>query len=179
LLAKLQTEMTRTVTLTTVVVVALAGVASAGSSAAHPQIYFLAASGRTLVPVEPHLTLTPNQALNRLTATTQLLRKRGLKSPFPTGSKPTHLSVAGGTATVALAGSQLSTLDTIPRLRLIGSVAYTLTSYNTIHAVQFVLNGKPWGVYDHSGRVIRAYQRSTPSRPWLPACAPADGCFSP
>jgi spore germination protein GerM len=170
----------RAATLTLAVILTLAGAASvSAASSPRPQLYYLASSGRVLVPVQPSRTLTPKEALTRLAAATPLLRQRGLKSPFPAGSKPTHVSVARGTATVALAGGQLTTLRTIPRLRLIGAVAYTLTSFNAIRAVQFVLNGRPWGVYDHFGRVIRTYRRSTPSRPWLPACAPADGCFSP
>jgi len=169
----------RTATVTTLVVASLALLASAAAAVERPSLYFLTASGSVLLPVQPSRTLTPNAALYRLAVVPASLRHRGLQSPFPVGSKPIHLSAARGIATVTLAGERLTSLHTIPRLRLIGAVTYTLTSYPTIRGIQFMLDGKPWGVYDHSGRVIRTYHRGTASNPWLTACAPGDGCFSP
>jgi spore germination protein GerM len=89
------------------------------------------------------------------------------------------MKVRAEVATVEFGGSGLAALRTIPRLRVIGSVTYTLTSFPTIRTVRFTLNGRAWGVYDHAGRVIRDYRRGTLSHPWRPACAPEDGCFAP
>jgi hypothetical protein len=62
---------------------------------------------------------------------------------------------------------------------VIAAVTYTLTSFPTITTIRFTLNRQPWGVYDHAGRLIRSYRRGTLAHPWLTACAPGDGCFTP
>jgi len=168
------------------VAVGLAGVVlllfpGAVRAATQPKAYFLADSGRSLVPVTVGGTLrTPTAALAALAAGPNAAqRANGYESPFPSGTRAGGVNAAGSVATVALSGSPLLKLSTIPRLRLIASVTYTLTSFPAIRTVRFTLQGRPWGVYDHSGRVVRDYRRGTLAHPWLTACAPGDGCFTP
>lgn len=152
-----------------------------GVASAQPKIYFLVSSGKALVPATPTRSLrTPAVALAALIAGPNAAqRSAGEEAPFPVGTRANSLKVSGSLAIVALSGSRLLHLRTIPRLRLIASVTYTLTSFRAITTVRFLLLHQPWGVYDHSGRVIRDYRRATLADPWLTACAPGDGCFTP
>jgi hypothetical protein len=120
---------------------------------------------------------TTTAALAALARPTAAERAADARSPFPRGAGATAIRRSGFVATVGLTGSALVPLRTIPRLRLIGAITYTLTSFPGITTVRFSFHGKPWGVWDHSGRVIRDYRRGNPT--WLTACAPGDGCFSP
>jgi hypothetical protein len=153
----------------------LISVALASAGQARPRLYLLSDSGRTLVPVSLNASEgTPARAVGVLVSRAQL-RARRLSSPFPSGTNLIGLAVRGGTATVALRGHALASLRTIPRLRVIASVTWTLTSFPGIVRTRFEVDGRPWGVYDHHGRIIRQYERGA----WLPACAPGDGCFAP
>lgn len=151
------------------------------AASAQPTIYFLVSSGKALVPVtSPRPLRTPTVALAALVAGPNAAqRAAGDESAFPPGTGSSSLKVTGSVALVALSGSRLLDLRTVPRLRLIASVTYTLTSFRAITTVRFSLHRERWGVYDHSGRIIRDYRRSTPTHPWLTACAPGDGCFTP
>jgi spore germination protein GerM len=156
-------------------------VPAVGEASQRPAVYFLADSGRTLVSVTAGTApLAPSAAVATLAAgPTAAQRAAGYKSAFPSRTRPAGVNVAGAVATVVVAGSALRDLGTIPRLRVIASVTYTLTSFPRITTVRFSYNSHPWGVYDHSGRVIRDYRRGTLTHPWLTACAPGNGCFSP
>ncbi|HET8893324.1 MAG TPA: GerMN domain-containing protein [Gaiellaceae bacterium] len=152
-----------------------------GAASAQPKIYFLVSSGKALVAVTPTRPLrTPAVALAALIAGPNAAqRAAGDEASFPVGTRTSSLKVNGSMAIVALSGVPLLHLRTIPRLRLIASVTYTLTGFRTIQTVRFSLRQHPWGVYDHSGRVIRDYRRATRAHPWPTACAPGDGCFTP
>lgn len=158
-------------------VLTTAGGAAAASST---QLYFLTQSGKTLITAAFPGTKTPHAALAALAAgPTPSERAAGARPVFPNGTRLVGIRTAGPAATVVLSGRNLAALRTIPRLRIIAAVTYTLTSLSTITNVHFKLGEKPWGVYDHAGRVIRDYQRGTLAHPWLIACAPGDGCFAP
>lgn len=79
---------------------------------------------------------------------------------------------------LSLRGAALLRLSTIPRLRVIAALTYTLTSLRGIESVRFSVDRRPWGVYDLHGRLIRDYSRAILKRA-MTACAPGDGCFSP
>ena len=166
---------------TAAVVVSLVLAAAGGAAAASgTQLYFLTQSGHALITVALPGTTTPRAALTALAAGPTLSeRDAGARPVFPSGTRLAGVSVGGTVVTVAFHGDKLVRLRTIPRLRVIAAVTYTLTSLPTIRDVRFKLDGKPWGVYDHAGRVIRDYRRGTLAHPWLTACAPGDGCFTP
>ena len=153
----------------------------AGATSARPMLYFLGNSGRTLVAAtRVSAPKTPPAALAALVAGPDAAeRAEGEESALPAATRVNGINVQAAAATVDLGGTGLTALRTIPRLRAIASVTYTLTSFPAIKAVRFTLNGRPWGVYNHAGRVIRNYRRGTLAHPWLSACAPGDGCFSP
>jgi spore germination protein GerM len=154
--------------------------ATGAAAASGTQLYFLTQSRTTLTAVAMPGAKTVRAALTALAAGPTLSeRDAGARSVFPSGTRLTGISVASAAVTVAFNGRSLAALRTIPRLRVIGAVTYTLTSLPTITSVRFMLDGKPWGVYDHAGRVIRDYRRGTLAHPWLTACAPGDGCFTP
>lgn len=161
--------------------VLLAVPAGLGASSAHARLYFLSATGRTLAPVTDRaIPNTPTAALAALIdGPSPRERAAGKRSPFPPGIRLTRLRVSLGTATVSFTGKRLATLRTIPRLRVIASVTYTLTRFAAIRQARFNLGTQPWGVYNHAGGVIRDYTRGTLVHPWLTACAPGDGCFAP
>jgi spore germination protein GerM len=163
------------------VVLSLVLAAAGGAAAAsRTQLYFLTQSGKTLITAALPGATTPRAALTALAAGPTLSeRDAGARPVFPSGTRLAGISVAGTAVTVAFRGGNLVGLRTIPRLRVIAAVTYTLTSLPTITNVRFKLDGKPWGVYDHAGRVIRDYRRGTLAHPWLTACAPGDGCFTP
>lgn len=166
---------------TAAIVISLAlATASGAAAASRTQLYFLTQYGKTLTTAALPGAKTPRAALTALAAGPTLSeRNAGARPVFPRGTRLAGISVAGAAVTVAFNGRSLAGLRTIPRLRIIGAVTYTLTSLPTITSVRFKLDGKPWGVYDHAGRVIRDYRRGTLAHPWLPACAPGDGCFTP
>ncbi len=144
------------------------------------QLYFLTQSGKTLTSAMRMGSSTPRAALTALAAgPTAAERDAGARPVVPSGTRVSAISVSGSAVTVAFSGRNLAALRTIPRLRVIAAVTYTLTSFPAITTVRFTLNRKPWGVYDHAGRVIRNYRRGTLAHPWLTACAPGDGCFTP
>ena len=154
--------------------------ATGAAASGRTQLYFLTRSGNTLITVALPEAKTPRAALTALAAGPTLSqRASGARSVFPSGTRLAGISVASAAVTVSLNGRSLAGLRTIPRLRVIGAVTYTLTSLPAITSVRFMLDRKPWGVYDHAGRVIRDYRRGTLAHPWLTACAPADGCFTP
>lgn len=166
---------------TAAVLVSLVLGSEGGAAAASgTQLYFLTQSGKTLTTAALPGARTPRAALAALAeGPTVSERDAGARPVFPSGTRLAGISVVGAAVTVAFNGRSLAVLRTIPRLRVIGAVTYTLTSFPTITSVRFKLDGKPWGVYDHAGRVIHDYRRGTLAHPWLTACAPADGCFTP
>jgi spore germination protein GerM len=157
------------------------GADGAASRSASLHLYFLGSSGRTLTPVvRTAPTASARVAVAAILAgPNRAERTKGLSSAVPRGVRLVRVRSAHGRASVALRGSSLIHLSTIPRLRMIASLTYTLTSLTTIRTVRFTANGRPWGVYNHQGQIIRDYQRGTLSHPWLTACAPAHGCFAP
>ena len=162
-------------------IVLIAAPSGSGATSARPMLYFLGNSGRTLVPaVRVSAPETPHAALAALVAGPNAAEQaEGEKSALPAATRVNGIKVQAAVATVDFGGPGLTPLRTIPRLRVIASVTYTLTSFPTIKTVRFTLNGRPWGVYNHAGRVIRDYRRGTLAHPWLSACAPGDGCFAP
>lgn len=161
-------------------IVLMLGSAVADASS-RPSVYFLADSGKTLASLTAGpIPGAPSAAIAVLAAGPSAnQRAAGYRSAFPARTRPAHLNIAGSVATVVVTGSALRNLRTIPRLRVIASVTYTLTSFPRITTVRFSYDGQPWGVYDHFGHVIRDYRRGTLTHPWLAACAPGDGCFTP
>jgi spore germination protein GerM len=159
----------------------IAAPSGVGATSTRPTLYFLGSSGGTLVPVvRVGAPKAPRAVLVALVAGPNAAEEAaGDESAFPAATRFSGVDFAGSVATVDFGGSGLAVLRTIPRLRVIGSVTYTLTSFPTIKTVRFTLNGGRWGVYDHAGRIIRDYRRGTLAHPWLRACAPGDGCFAP
>lgn len=157
------------------------GSAVAADQPVQARLYFLSDSGRTLIPAQRTArVLTPYAAVAALLeGPTRAERKSGMAPALPANARLKGVAVLSRHAIVALESPTLGRLSTIPRLRVIGSVTYTLTSLPSLKSVRFIVDGRPWGVYDHAGRIIRDYRRGTLAHPWLPACAPAEGCFAP
>ena len=169
--------------LMTALVVAAAVVTTGGTArgSATVRLYFVSASGSTLIPIARIApTATPREVVSAILAGPNGVdRRKGAASSVPRGVRLVRVISSGARASVALQGSGLVRLSTIPRLRVIASLTYTLTGLPTIRSVRFTVNGLPWGVYNQNGRIIRDYRRGTLAHPWLTACAPADGCFTP
>ena len=110
-----------------------------GAATTRPKAYFVADSGRTLVPVTVRGTpRTPLTALAALVAGPNAgQRAKGYESPFPTGARAGGINATGSVATVALSGRPLLKLSTIRRLRPVSSVTYTLTSFPALNNVRF------------------------------------------
>ena len=150
-------------------IVLIAAPTGSGATSVRPVLYFLGNSGRTLVPaVRVSAPQTPHAALAALAAGPSVAEQaEGEKSALPAATLVNGMNVQAAVATVAFGGSALARLRTIPRLRAIASVTYTLTSFSTIKTVRFTLNGHAWGVYDHAGLIIRDYRRGTLAHPGL------------
>lgn len=165
---------------TGVVAVALCSAASAGRST-NVRLYFLTAAGRTLLPVERRLPAATARAVVAalLAGPTRSERRRGAASVVPRDVGLVSLQRQRTyRVQLSLRGASLLRLSTIPRLRVIAALTYTLTSLRGIERVRFVVDHRPWGVYDLHSRLIRDYSRATLERA-MTACAPAGGCFSP
>jgi len=171
----------RTSSLVVAVVVlgAAAITAQAGASrSASARLYFLGSAGRTLVPAA-RTAPGPRAALAALIAGPSVSeRAQGLLPALPAPVRLLGVTIAHGRALVKLRGATLQALTTISRLRVIASMTFTLTSLPTITRVRFVVNGRPWGIWDLQRRLIRDYSRRT-LRPGVTACAPVHGCFTP
>jgi hypothetical protein len=141
----------------------------AGAPHARVPLYFPAMFG-ALVPTAPaHPLRTPTAAVAALVSGPRpAARAAGARSPFPAGTRSRGVNVSGRIATVALSGSRLANLATIPRVRLIASITFTLSSFPAIAAVRFTFHHRPWGIYDRAGHVIRTYGR--PALPVLADC---------
>ena len=160
----------------------MALVCAAASPARPPgeRLYFLTASGRTLLPVERPLGAAAARTVVTalLAGPTSAERNDGATAVVPRGVRLASLRRRGRGLQLSLRGAALLRLSTIPRLRVIAAFTYTLTSLRGIERVRFTVDRRPWGVYDLHSRLIRDYTRATLQRA-MTACAPGEGCFTP
>jgi spore germination protein GerM len=157
-----------------------ANVEGAANRSGGVSLYFVSGSGRTLFPVVRAIASpTPRKVVAAVVAgPNRAERAKGAAAVVPPQVQVLRAPVIGSGATVALRSPTLIQLATIPRLRMIAALTYTLTGLPGIRSVRFSVNGRPWGVYDLHGKTIRDYSRAT-LRPGTNACAPTYGCFSP
>jgi hypothetical protein len=135
-----------------------------GPRAGAPRVplYFPAMFGALVPTASANPLRTPTAAVAALVSGPRRAdHAAGARSPFPAGTRSSGVNGSGRIATVALSGSRLADLGTIPRLQLIASITFTLSSFPAIAAVRFTYHSRPWGVYDRAGHVIRTYGRAT------------------
>lgn len=145
------------------------------------RLYFTTVSGRTLLSVERQVRVRTVAAVVAalVAGPTPAERRRGAAPALPRRVRLVSLQrQRGGRLLLSLRGASLVRLSTIPRLRVIAALTYTLASLREVERVRFSVDRRPWGVYNMQGRLIRDYSRATLERA-MTACAPAEGCFSP
>lgn len=169
-----------------VTLAALAGLAASADgtpkAASKVSLYFLTSQGRTLLRVARSIQAPTPTAATRalLQGPTRSEQAKGAEAVVPKHHvRLLRISTHRGTATIALRGPSLVRLSTIPRLRVIASLTYTVTQFPSVSRARFKVDGRAWGVWSLQGTIIRNYRRSSDRHPWAPACAPHHGCFSP